>query len=297
MQDKIILITGGTGGIGKQTTLTLAELGAQVIVTGRSQASGEAAISELKQLSGNQRVDLLLADLSTQAGIRSLAGQFKQKYERLDVLINNAGLAESQRRLTEDGVESDFAVNVITPFLLTHLLMGRLKSSPSARVVNLTGGEARGLIDLDNLQAERSFMGLNTYSHTKLIMMGMMYEFAQRVQGTNVTINVCYPGQASTNMTQSVTPEMAPGFMRLIWPLFKLATRPDGGQSAAKAARSSIYLASSAEVEGVNGKYFDTNSKIVAWPKAVLDQATRQHLWAIAEQLTQIDNIARRSGG
>lgn len=117
MQDKTILITGGTGGIGKQTALALAKLGTQVIVTGRSQASAEAAISELKQTSGNQQIDMLLADLSTQTGVRSLASQFEQKYRRLDVLINNAGLAESQRRLTDDGVEADFAVNVLTPYV------------------------------------------------------------------------------------------------------------------------------------------------------------------------------------
>ena len=123
MKDKTVLITGGTGGIGKQTALALAKLGARVIITGRSQASGEAAVNELRRLSGNQDIDVLLVDLSTQAGVSSLADQLKQKYERLDVLINNAGSAESQRRLTEDGIEADFAVNVITPFLLTHLLM------------------------------------------------------------------------------------------------------------------------------------------------------------------------------
>jgi len=290
MQNKTILITGGTGGIGKQTALALAKLGAQVMVTGRNQASGEAAVSELKQLSGNQRVDLLLADLSTQDGVHSLADQFKQKYDRLDVLINNAGLAESQRRLTVDSVEADFATNVITPFLLTHLFMDRLKTGPAARVISLTGGSHPAKIDLDNLQAERSFVGLTSYSHAKLIMMAVMYEFAQRVRGTNVTINVCYPGQASTNMTQSVTPGMFPGFVRIIWPLFKLATRSDGGRSAAKAARSSVYLASSAEVEGVNGKYFDTHSNMVDWPKAVVDQETRQRLWAITEQLSHISS-------
>jgi len=288
MHNKTIVITGGTGGIGKQTALALATLGAQVIITGRSQASGEAALSELKQRSGSQRVDLLLADLSTQSGVRSLADQFKQKYDRLDVLINNAGLAAAQRRLTVDGVEADFATNVITPFLLTHLFMDRLKTSPSARVITLTGGNHPATIDLENLQAERSFLGLQTYSHAKLIMMAVMYEFAQRVQGTNVTINVCYPGQASTTMTQSVTPEMLPGFMRIIWPLFKLATRADRGQSAAKAARCSVYLASSAGVEGVNGKYFDTQSNMVDWPQAVLDQATRQRLWAMTEHLSHL---------
>ena len=288
MKNKIILITGGTGGIGKQTALTLAKMGAHVVVTGRSQASGEAAVSELKRLSGSQQVDLLLADISTQAGVRSLSDQFKAKYDRLDVLINNAGVAASARQLTEDGVESNFAVNAITPFLLTHLLMDRLKSSASARVINLTGGEAKGVIDLDNLQAERSFSGLNSYSHSKLVMMAMAYEFAQRVQGTNVTINVCYPGQAATNMTRSVTPEMLPGFMRFMWPLFKLAIREDGGKSAEKASRSSVYLASSVEVEGVNGKNFDTKSKMVDWPAAVVDQSTRQQIWKVAEQVSRL---------
>lgn len=285
MKDKTVLITGGTGGIGKQTALALAKLGARVIITGRSQASGEAAVNELRRLSGNQDIDVLLVDLSTQAGVSSLADQLKQKYERLDVLINNAGSAESQRRLTEDGIEADFAVNVITPFLLTHLLMNRLKSSPLARVITLTGGDHPAKIELDNLQAERSFVGLETYSHTKLIMMALMYEFAQRVQGTNVTINVCYPGQASTSMTQSVTPQMVPFALRLFWPLFRLMTRPDGGKSAAKAARSSIYLASSPRVEGVSGKYFNAKSGVVVWPDAILDDATRRHLWATAEQL------------
>lgn len=288
IQNKIVLITGGTGGIGKQTALALAKMGAQVIVTGRNKSNGEAAVSELKQLSGNQQIDLLTADLSTQTGLRSLADQFKAKYERLDVLINNAGLAAPERQLTEDRIESNFAVNVITPFMLTHLLMDRLKSSSSARVVTLTGGEHPAKIEVDNLQAERSFMGLNTYSHAKLIMMAVMYEFAQRMQGTNVTINVCYPGQASTRMTQSVTPQMAPFILRLLWPLFKLATRADGGQSAAKASRSSVYLASSTEVEGINGKYFDTNSKMVNWPVPVLDPSTRQHLWVMVEKLSRI---------
>ncbi|MBI3241262.1 MAG: SDR family NAD(P)-dependent oxidoreductase [Chloroflexi bacterium] len=286
MQNKIVLITGATNGIGKQTALTLAKMGAQVIITGRNKPAGEAAVAELKQASGAPKVDLLLADLSTRAGVHALAEQFKQKYDRLDVLINNAGLAASERRLTKDGVESNFAVNVIAPFLLTHLLLDRLKASPSARVITLMGGEARGNIELDNLQAERSFAGLNTYSHSKLIMMAIMLEFAQRAQGSHVTLNICYPGQASTSMTRSVTPGMLPGFMRFLFPLFKLAVRDDGGKSAAKASRSSVYLASSAEVEGVNGKYFDTHSKLVDWPAPVIDQTTRQQLWAIAEQIS-----------
>ena len=288
MKNKLVLITGSTSGIGKQTALGLAKLGAQVILTGRNRDSAQAAVDEISQASGSSQVEYMLADLSGQAGVRSLAEQFKARYQRLDVLIHNAGLAAPQRQLTADGVESDFAVNVVTPFLLTHLLMDSLKAGPSARVIVLTGGDAKGKIELDNLQAERSFSGLPTYSHSKLVMMALMVEYARRVQNSTVTINVCYPGQASTNMTQSVTAEMLPGFMRFAFPLFKLVVRPDGGKSAAKASRSSVYLASSSEVEGLNGRYFDTHCKLSEWPTAVLDAATRESLWATVQQIARV---------
>ncbi|MCX6060616.1 MAG: SDR family NAD(P)-dependent oxidoreductase [Chloroflexi bacterium] len=288
MKNKIVLITGGTGGIGKQTALTLAKMGARIIITGRAKTSGDETVAEIKQASGNPNVDLLLGDLSAQAEIHSLANQFKIKNQRLDVLINNAGLASSKRELTADGIESNFAVNVIAPFLLTRLLMDSLKASPSARVINLMGGDVPAKLDMGNLQGQRSFDGLNSYSQSKLAMMLMTYEFARRVQGANVTVNVCYPGQASTNMTRSVTPEMFPRFMRFIFPLFKLMTRPDGGKSAEKASRSSVYLASSKDVEGLNGKYFDAKSKMVDFPAIVMDVTTRQKIWEVAEQVSRL---------
>ena len=284
MKEKNILITGATSGIGFQTALALAKMGAQVIITGRSQKTAEEAVANIKSASGNTRVDFLLANLSAQKNVRALAGQFKAQYERLDVLINNAGLAASKKELTEDGLESDFAMNVVSPFLLTNLLMDSLKSSPSPRVVTLMGGDVPAKLDMDNLQSEKSFDGLNTYSQTKLAMMALIYEFAQREKG--VTINVCYPGQASTNMTRSVTPEMLPRAMRWMFPIFKLLVRDDGGKSAAKAARSSVYLASSPEVEGVTGKYFDTNSKETAWSPAVMDAVVRKTLWEMASQIS-----------
>ena len=282
MKNKIVLVTGATSGIGKQTALALAKMGARVVITGRSQSSGESAVAEIKAASGNANVNLLTGDLSAQANVHALAEQFKARYERLNVLINNAGLAASERKLTEDGIESNFAVNVVTPFLLTHLLMDSLKKSPSPRVVTLMGGDVPAKLDMDNLQSEKSFDGLNTYSQTKLAMMVLMYEFAQREK--DMTINVCYPGQASTNMTRSVTPEMLPGFMRFAFPLFKLMVREDGGKSAAKASRSSIYLASSPEVEGVTGKYFDTNCKEAAWSPAVMEADVRSAVWEFVEQ-------------
>ena len=285
MKEKNTLITGATSGIGFQTALALAKMGAQVIITGRSQKTAEEAVANIKSASGNTRVDFLLANLSAQKNVRALAEQFKAQYERLDVLINNAGLAASKKELTEDGLESDFAMNVVTPFLLTHLLMGSLKKSSSPRVVTLMGGDVPAKLDMDNLQSEKSFDGLNTYSQTKLAMMVLMYEFAQHEKG--MTINVCYPGQASTNMTRSVTPEMLPRAMRWMFPIFKLLVREDGGKSAAKAARSSVYLASSPEVEGVTGKYFDTNCKEAAWSPAVMDDDMRKTLWEQVEQITK----------
>ena len=284
MKDKIIFITGATSGIGFQTALALAKMGAQVIITGRNQKTAEEAVANIKSASGNSRVDFLLANLSARKTVRALAEQFKARYERLDILINNAGLAASKKELTEDGLESDFAMNVVSPFLLTNLLMDSLKKSSSPRVVTLMGGDVPAKLDMDNLQSEKSFDGLNTYSQTKLAMMALMYEFAQREKG--VTINVCYPGQASTNMTRGVTPDMLPRAMRWMFPIFKLAVREDGGKSAAKAARSSVYLASSPEVDGVTGKYFDTNCKEAAWSPAVMDEANREMLWKIVERLT-----------
>lgn len=292
MQDKIVLITGGTGGIGKQTALALAKVGAQVIVTGRNKVSGEAAVAEIKQASGNPKVALLLADLTRQSAIRALAEEFKASQTRLDVLINNAGLAAESRQLTADGIESNFAVNVTAPFLLTSLLLNSLQASPSARVISVTGGDVPRTLDLDNLQSERSFVGLTAYSQSKLAMMVVMVEFAQRLRGSPVTCNICYPGQASTSMTRSVTRDMLPGGMRFMFPLFRLMTRPDGGKSAAKASQSSVFLASSAAVAGVTGRYYDRNCKEAGLPPPVLDTAIREHVWQLVEQLTTVSQVS-----
>jgi NAD(P)-dependent dehydrogenase (short-subunit alcohol dehydrogenase family) len=293
VKDKVVLITGGTGGIGKQTATALARLGAQVIVTGRDRVRGEAGVLDIQRASGSYDVELLIADLSTQAGVRSLADQFKRRYARLDVLINNAGLLAQERQITADGLESDFAVNVIAPFMLTHLLMDVLMASAPSRVVNVSGGMSIwGKIDLDNLQAEKSFRGLETYSQTKTVMMALAYEFAHRIEGSGVTINVCFPGAASTAMTQALSPSALPPVMRLTWPVLKsMYMRDDSGKSAAKAAQSSVYLAASPDVEGITGRYFNTSSKPMDWPKDVNDDALRQRLWTLCEQLANVTPV------
>ena len=147
------------------------------------------------------------------------------------------------------------------------------------------GGDLPNNLDLDNLQNEKSIVGLSYYSQTKLTMMALMYEYAQRLKGTGVTVNICYPGQASTSMTQSVTPQMLPGIMKILYPLFKLLVRPDGGKSAAKASRSSVYLATSVDVEKLGGIYVDKNLKISRMPKVVTDEYNRKFIWDYVNNL------------
>lgn len=279
MTSKIVLITGATSGIGKQTALALAQKGATVIITGRNKATAEQAVQEIRQQANSSTVHYLLADLATQAGVHQLANDFQSQYKHLDVLINNAGAAANTYQKTADGIETNFAVNVLTPYLLTTLLVEHLKKAPQARIISLTGGNLPKSIDLQNLQSEKGFDGLNTYSNTKIAMMCVMYEYAQRLKNTGITCNICYPGQAATNMTQNVTADMLPWLMRPFFPLFKLLTRPDGGKSAKKAARSSIFLASAAEVNGKTALYVNKNVQIVPLPDFVLTDSNRKTLW------------------
>lgn len=279
MTSQIVLITGATSGIGKQTAQALAQQGATVIITGRNKATAEQAVQEIRQQANSSTIQYLLADLATQTGVRQLANDFQKQYKHLDVLINNAGSAANTYQKTPDGIETNFAVNVITPYLLTTLLVEHLKKAPQARVITLMGGNLPKSVDLQNLQSEKGFDGLNTYSNTKIAMMCVMYEYAQQLKDTNITCNICYPGQAATEMTQNVTADMFPWLLRPFFPVFKLLTRPDGGKSAKKAARSSIFLASAAEVSGKTGLYVNKNVQIVPLPNFVLIANNRKKVW------------------
>lgn len=296
MKQKIVLITGGTGGIGKHTAIGLAKLGARVVVTGRDRERGEAGVAEIQSASGNAEVYLLLSDLSSLAGVRQLAQDFQAQYRQLDVLINNAGLLTLTKQITPDGLEADFAVNVVTPYLLTHLLLPQLKASPSARVVNLNGGLPLGGIDLQNMQAEKNFVGLPTYSHSKMLMTAMSLEFARRLQGTPVSVNVVYPGGASTAMTGAMRQDTLPVWMRPFWPIFKgLMQKNDGGKSAARAAQSSIYAASSPDMNGVSGVSLGTNSKRAKVSASILLHSNQSAIWQTLERITGQFGVASTS--
>jgi NAD(P)-dependent dehydrogenase (short-subunit alcohol dehydrogenase family) len=286
MTGKTILVTGGTGGIGKHTAIGLAKLGARVIVSGRDQQRGLEGVADIQRASNNQNVHLLLADLSTMAGVRQLANTFKAQFNQLDVLVNNAGLLKGQRSETTDGLEADFAVNVVAPYLLTLELLPLLQAS-RGRIVNLNGGMPFGQIDLNNMQAEKSFEGLRTYSHAKMLMTAASFEFARRLSSTGVTINVVYPGGASTAMTQAMTPKMLPRFMRLFWPIFSaMMQKQDGGTGATKAAHSSILAASSNELVGKTGLMLGTNGKISKSHASIRDPRNQQVIWQTLERIT-----------
>src|SRR5215218_2152503 len=278
MGEKVCLITGATSGIGKATVMGLANMGASVVMVGRDRGRGEAALAEIKEKNANASVDLMLADLSSQEDIRRLADEFKEAYPQLDVLINNAGVIRSKRITTADGLETTFAVNHLAPYLLTNLLLDVLKASAPSRIVNVASGEQRnGTIDFDDLQAEKGYKTAKAYSQSKLATVLFTYELARRLEGTGVSANCLHPGVVGTNLGSGVTGAL--GFtVRALTPLMK---------SPEKGAETSVYLASSPEVEGLSGGYFVKKAEARS-SEASHDQRIARRLWEVSADLTNL---------
>ncbi len=198
MDGKVVLITGGTSGIGKAAVL--AAMGAEVTVTGRNRERGEAALGEIRRGSGSEKVSLMLAGLAVQAEVRKLAEEFKERHDRLDVLVNNAGLIQSRRTETPDDIELTLAVNHLAPFLLTKLLLELLKESAPSRIITVSSEARRNAeIDFDDLQSERRYRAFPVYGMTKLANIVFTYELAERLEGTGVVANCLHPGGVNTN--------------------------------------------------------------------------------------------------
>jgi NAD(P)-dependent dehydrogenase (short-subunit alcohol dehydrogenase family) len=282
---KIVLITGATGGIGKQIAISLAKLGFTIVITGRNKENGEAAVTEIQKIAGNNNIELLIGDLSSFDGITSLVEQFCHKFQKLDILIHNAGSATQKLLKSKNGIELNFAINVIAPFLLTKLLLSSLKNSDNPMVICVTGGDIPKKLEIDNIQCEKVFKGLASYSQSKLMMMIVMYELSQQNINEKFTVNICYPGQASTIMTQSVTKEMFPKLMQPIFPIFKMITKPDNGKSAQKASKSSVFLATKESLKDITGKYYNKKCKEIKLPACVLDIGNRKYLWNYVNNL------------
>lgn len=283
LQGKTVLITGGTGGIGKATATMLAGLGARIIVTGRDPARGEAALQDIKRETDNSHVELLLADLSSLAEVRRLAREVLAIHNRLDVLINNVGGLYTKRWETTEGLEANFATNVLGPFLLTQLLLPLLRKSAPTRVVNVSGGMPVGKLDFDNLQSEKKYSSFNAYSKSKLANLLGTFELARRLQGSGVTVNAVYPGSADTAMTQSMTTGVPPIFKVLGQISRRLGVI---GGLPEKAAVSSVRAASDPALDGLTGRYFGPKGQERRSPRGSTDEAAAKRLWAMCEQLT-----------
>ena len=282
MAGKTVLVTGGTGGIGKATALGLAALGARVGIVGRDHVRAQAAAADIAAASGNPAVDSIAADMSSQAEVRRLGREVLDAYPRLDVLVNNVGGFWATRHITADGLEHTFAVNHLAPFLLTDLLLDRLKASAPARIVTVSSGaQAMGKIGFDDLQGERKYSGQQAYNQSKLANVMFTYELSRRLDGSGVTATVLHPGVVRTGFAAEDHSPMWRVLLPLVRPFLK---------TPEKGAATSIYLASAPEVEGVTGKYF-ADSKTKTSSRSSYDTAAAARLWQMS-----VDLVGRTAG-
>jgi NAD(P)-dependent dehydrogenase (short-subunit alcohol dehydrogenase family) len=278
MQGKVCLITGGTNGIGKSTAHELVRMGATVVIVGRNAQKTSQVVEEIRQSTGNDTVDSLLADLSSQRNVRRLANEFESKYSRLHVLLNNAGAVFMRRQLSVDGIEMTFSLNHLAPFLLTNLLLDKIQASAPARIINVSSGaHSSGRIEFDNLQGERDYSH-RAYGNSKLATILFTMELARRLEGTGVTANALHPGFVSTGFGKN-----NPGFLmktiRAVVPLI--------GRSPEKGAETSIYLASSPEVQSITGKYF-VDCKVTQPAPQATDSAVARKVWDISADMVHL---------
>ena len=279
MVGRVCMITGANGGIGKETALALAEMGATVIIVARDSEKGRVALTDVRRRSGNDHVELMLADLASLDAVRRLAAEFREKHQQLHVLVNNAGAYNAQRSLTEDGFEMTFGVNHLAHFLLTDLLLNTLKASAPARIINVSAGlHTRATIAFDRLHGERKYAGISAYGQSKLANVLFTYELARRLDGAGVTANCLHPGVVRTGFGRSNN-----GIQGALFGVFHTVARPFL-LSPEQGAQTSIYLASSPDVEGVTGKYF-VKREPVRSSDISYDTDLAQQLWKVSEQL------------
>jgi retinol dehydrogenase 14 len=285
MNGKYCLVTGANSGIGKEIALGLLKMGAHVTMLCRDPGRGKAALEDIRHISGNRSVDLIVADLASQKQVRAAASTYLDRYEKLHVLVNNAGIVMDSRVLTEDGIEMTFAVNYLAYFLLTNLLIGILKNSAPSRVVNLSSMAHRAArIDFDNLQGEKGYNRDASYAQSKLADILFTYELAKRLEGTGVTANCVCPGGVCSTLWEDSS-KIVNGFFKLFM------KGPEEG------ARLPLYLACSPEVEGISCRYFQTRQHLKFQhvnPRGTITRSSTEtykmdvakKLWAISEKLT-----------
>lgn len=270
MTGKVVLVTGSTDGIGRETAIELAKRGATVILHGRHPGRCQQALDDIVRVSGNHTLGCFAADLSSLQEVRKLADDICSQYKRLDVLVNNAGIFMTDRRLNVDGYEMTFTVNHLAPFLLTHRLLGLLKSSAPSRIVTVSSvAHQRAQLDFENLQGEKRFTGYGAYALSKLANILFTVELAERLAGQRVTANCLHPGAVAT----------------------KLLRRGFGGMSGAslrEGASTSVFLAAADDIEGISGGYFVKGKK--EQPALIVyEPALRRKFWDVSLRLCGIE--------
>jgi NAD(P)-dependent dehydrogenase (short-subunit alcohol dehydrogenase family) len=280
MDGKLCLVTGATAGIGYFTALEIARMGASIVILGRDRTRCESSVKTIQEQSGNLSIEYLVADLSSQTQIRTVAHKFYEQHDHLDVLVNNAGGFFLRRKLSVDGIEMTLAVNHLAYFLLTILLIDALKKSLAARVINVSSGSHYNeYLDFNNLQLSKFYNPIQAYGRSKLANILFTYELARRLEGTYISSNALTPGMVATDIWKKVSRWLTP----LINPVMQRIA-----QTPLQGAQTSIYLATSPEVEGVSGKYF-ADKKPIKSSLVSYDQVSAKHLWDVSLERVGLD--------
>lgn len=285
MKDKIVLITGANSGIGKETTRTLAKKGATIIMACRNLEKAEPVCEMIQKESKNPNIEVMKLDLASLKSIRNFTQEFSARYQKLNVLINNAGIFCMKREETEEGFEKTMGVNHLGHFLLTYELLPILEKTSEARIINV-GSDAHfsGDLDLNDLHFKRrKYSGFKAYASSRLATIFFTQELAERVKEKDITVNALHPGHIDTNMWNIWQPQRR-WYHSLLIRLIKLFLI-----SAEEGAQTSIYLASSEEVKGITGKYF-AKKRLKAVSKKCSDIKLQKELWELSERLTGIGN-------
>jgi NAD(P)-dependent dehydrogenase (short-subunit alcohol dehydrogenase family) len=278
MTGKLVAITGANAGIGRETAVALARRGATVVMTSRDAGRGTEALEDVRSRSGSATVELMALDLADLTSVRSFATDLLERHDRLDVLIDNAGLVMAKRTETAEGFETTFGVNHLGHFYLTNLLVDRLKASAPARIVVVSSQAhkmARRGLDFDDLQSRRRYRGFDAYSKSKLANLYFTRELARRLAGTGVTVNAAHPGYVASRFGRDGDMYFEP-LLQLGAKL--IAINPEAG------ARTSVYLASSPEVEGITGGYY-AKSRPASISKTAKDDDAARRLWHASDAL------------
>ena len=284
MRERVCLVTGASNGIGKAAAIKLANMGASLVLLCRDRDRGETAMAEISLRSGNEDIDLLVADLGSLHQVRAAAGAFLESRRPLHVLVNNAGAIHMDRNLTEDGVETTFAVNHLGHFLLTTMLLARMRESGPARIVNISSeahriGYGDGRMAFDDLMGERQYGGWKAYGQSKLANILFTRELARRLNPAEVTVNAMHPGVVASEFGRNNRKGWMPWLQALYRPFCR---------SNEKGADTAVWLAATPEIEGVTGKYFKDRKLRTPAPQA-LDDHDAARLWRISEELTGLE--------